>query len=40
MFKMFQFKKSQTALLTTERYFTLSVVCLIVECTWRQRKGN
>ena len=24
----------------TERYFTLSVVYLIVECTWRQRKGN
>ena len=28
-----QFKKSQTALSTTERHFTLSVVCLIVECT-------
>ena len=25
-----QFKKSQTAVSTTERYFTLSVVCLIV----------
>ena len=34
------FKKSQTAVSTTERYFTLSVVCLIVECTRRQRKGN
>ena len=28
-----QFKKSQTAVSTTERQFTLSVVCLIVECT-------
>ena len=28
-----QFKKSQTAVPTTERIFTLSVVCLIVECT-------
>ena len=27
------FKKSQTAVSTTERHFTLSVVCLIVECT-------
>ena len=27
------FKKSQTAVSTTERYFTLSVVCHIVECT-------
>ena len=35
-----QFKKSQTAVSITERHFTLSVVCLIVECTWRQRKGN
>ena len=35
-----QFKKPQTAVSTTERYFPLSVVCLIVECTWRQRKGN
>ena len=28
-----QFKKSQTAVSTTECHFTLSVVCLIVECT-------
>ena len=28
-----QFKKSQTAVSTTERHFTLSVVCLIAECT-------
>ena len=28
-----QFKKSQTAVSTTECNFTLSVVCLIVECT-------
>ena len=28
-----QFKKSQTVVSTTERQFTLSVVCLIVECT-------
>ena len=28
-----QFKKSQTAVSTTERHFILSVVCLIVECT-------
>ena len=28
-----QFKKSQTAVSTTKRHFTLSVVCLIVECT-------
>ena len=28
-----QFTKSQTAVLTTERHFTLSVVHLIVECT-------
>ena len=28
-----QFKKSQTAVSTTELYFPLSVVCLIVECT-------
>ena len=28
-----QFKMSQTAVSTTERHFTLSVVCLIVECT-------
>ena len=35
-----QFRNSQTAVSTTERYFTLSVVCLIVECTSRQRKGN
>ena len=34
------FKKSQSAVSTTERYFTLSVVCLIVECTKRQHKGN
>ena len=27
------FKKSQTAVSTTKRYFTLSVVCLIVEST-------
>ena len=33
-------KKSQTAVSTTERYFTISVVCHIVECTRRQRKGN
>ena len=33
-------KKSQTAVSPTERYFTLSVVCHIVECTRRQRKGN
>ena len=32
--------KSQTAVLTTERYFTFSMVCLIVECTRRQHKGN
>ena len=25
---------------TTERYYTLSTVCLIVECIKRQRKGN
>ena len=35
-----QFKKSQPAVSTTESYFTLSVVCLIVEYTGRQRKGN
>ena len=35
-----QFIKSQTAVSTTEHYFLRSVVCLIVECTWRQRKGN
>ena len=35
-----QFKRSQTAVSTTERYFTLSVVCLRLECTRRQRKGN
>ena len=28
-----QFKKSQTAVSTSERHFTLSVVCLIVECS-------
>ena len=28
-----QFKKSHTAVSTTERHFTLSVVCLIEECT-------
>ena len=27
-----QFKKSQTGVSATERHFTLSVVCLIVEC--------
>ena len=31
-----QFKKSQTTVSTAERYFTLSVVCLRVECTRRQ----
>ena len=35
-----QFKKSQTAVLSHWRYFTLSVVCLLVECTRRQHKGN
>ena len=35
-----QFKKSQTAVSTTERYFTLSLLCLIVECTRRERKGK
>ena len=35
-----QFKKFQTAVSTTERYFTLSVVCLMVECIRRQRKFN
>ena len=25
---------------TTDRYLTLSVFCLLVECTRRQRKGN
>ena len=35
-----KFKKVQTAVSTTERYFTLSVVCLIVECTRRQHKGD
>ena len=33
MKRAYQFKKSQTAVSTTERHFTLSVVCLIVECT-------
>ena len=28
-----QFIKSQTVVSTTERYFTLAVVCIIVECT-------
>ena len=28
-----KFKKSRTAVSTTERHFTFSVVCLIVECT-------
>ena len=28
-----QFKKSQIAVSTTKRHFTLSVVCLVVECT-------
>ena len=35
-----QFKKSWTTVSTTERYFTACVVCLIVECSRRQRKGN
>ena len=35
-----QFKKSKTPVSAAERYFTLSVVCLIVESTRRQRKGN
>ena len=35
-----QFKKSQTAVSTTERYFTLYVVCFIVYCTRRQCKGD
>ena len=35
-----QFKKSQTALSTTERYFTVSEVCLIVQCSRRNRNGN
>ena len=35
-----KFRKFQTALSTTERYLTLSVVCLIVECTKRQRNGK
>ena len=35
-----QFKKSETAVTTTERYLTLSVVYHIVKCTRRQRKGN
>ena len=33
-------KKSQIAVSTTERYFALSVVSLIVECARRQLKGN
>ena len=33
-------QKFQTSVSTTECYFTLSVVCLIVECSRRQRKGN
>ena len=33
-------KKYQTTVSTTERYFTLYVVCLIVKCTRRQRKCN
>ena len=34
-------KKSQTTMSMTERCFTLSVVvCVVVECTRRQRKGN
>ena len=33
-------KKSRTTVSTPERYFTLSVVCLVVECATRQRKGN
>ena len=35
-----QFKKFQTAVSTTEHYFTLSVICLIVECSRRQHKSN
>ena len=27
-----QFEKSQTTVSTTKRYFTLSVICLLVEC--------
>ena len=34
------FKKFQTAVSTTKRYFTLLVACLIIECTRRHRKGN
>ena len=30
-------KKSQTAVSTTEHYFPLSVVCLIVECILQQK---
>ena len=33
-----QFKKSQTGVSTTERYFTLSVVCLILDYTRRQHR--
>ena len=32
--------KNFPAVSTTERHFTLSVVCLIVECTKKRRKGN
>ena len=35
-----QFKKSQTAVSTTELYFTLYMVSHIVDCSRRQRKGN
>ena len=35
-----QFIKSQTTVSTIERYFTLSVVCLIVVCARKQSKGN
>ena len=35
-----EFKKIQNTLSTTERHFTLSVVCLLDECIRRHRKGN
>ena len=33
-------KKRRPLVSATESYFTLSVVCLVVECTKRQRKGD
>ena len=34
-----QFKKSQTAMSSTEPYFSLSVVCILVECTKDSVRG-